>query len=89
MVIVDQEEVIEITADFLRRVHGRIDCKFGPSRERREDVRDHTRLNPVGQAEFRRDALVLRCHGEHLADVGVDVLFHLRKAVVQFTDFIL
>ena len=38
MCVINQEEIIEVTADLFSRIHGRIHIKFLPFGERREDI---------------------------------------------------
>ena len=45
MVIINKEEIVEISADLLGRVHCCEDIKLRPLGERREDIREHIRLD--------------------------------------------
>ena len=56
---VDQEEIIEITADFSGRFHRRVNIKFPAPRERREYVGQHTVLDPVGHLQLCADPFLL------------------------------
>ena len=58
MIIVDQEEVVEITPDLLGRIHRRIQVKLPPVREGRENMRQHAALDQVGHLQFRADAFL-------------------------------
>ena len=52
MIIIDQEEVIEVTSDFLGRVNAGIDVKFSDVRVWREDGRQGTALDLSCQIKF-------------------------------------
>ena len=59
MVIVNQEEIIEISAHFAGRFHDSIEIKLFPVRERRKIVRQGTGLNLVCHMQFTADSLLL------------------------------
>ena len=69
MVIVDQEEVIEISADFLGRDHVSIYIELLLIRERREDTGQHICLDLGGDAQFGADAFTLRCDPPDILDI--------------------
>ena len=48
MVIVNQEEVIKITANLLGRIHGGIQIELGSFRECRENAGQHAFLDLLG-----------------------------------------
>ena len=52
MVLVDHEEIIEVTADFLGRGHRGIDIEIIPIRKGREDVWQHVGLDRRCQVEL-------------------------------------
>ena len=63
MVIVDQEEIIQITADFLGRLHGGINIKIPPVREGRKHLRQSAGLDPRGNAQLCPYTLVRQSQG--------------------------
>ena len=62
MIFVNQEKVIEITADIPCRRHGREQIKLFPFGEGREDSGEHALLDLGSQVQFRADPLFFRCH---------------------------
>ena len=77
MVIVDEEEVVEVAADFLGRVHGGIQVEFVPFREGREVARQDASLDGVRDVQLTGQALPLG--GERLQVVHIvqDGVLHL------------
>ena len=75
MIFVDHEEVIEISADLLCRIHGSVDIKLGTVRERREDGRKHACLNFRSDAQLGLGSLHLRARFQKGmgADVGSQI----------------
>ena len=69
VIVIDQEEVIEIAADLLGRVHGGVDIEFVAVREGREDAGQHVRLDARGQRQLGADALLLGRDAHDLGDV--------------------
>ena len=59
MVIINKEEVVEITANLLCGCHCGIDVEFLPLRECREHIRQHIRLNFSCTLKFGTDTLLL------------------------------
>ena len=63
MIIIHQEKVIEITTDFLGRIHGRIEVKLGLCTvDLIEVTRQHAGLDIGGYREFTGYTLLLRSH---------------------------
>ena len=58
MIIINQEVIIEVTADFLGRIHGSIDIEVRPVRESREVMRQHALLNILRQGQLGSDSLL-------------------------------
>ena len=56
MIVVDHEEIVEVTADFLGRGHCRIDIKVLAFREGREDVWQHVCLYRRSQSKLGGNA---------------------------------
>ena len=79
MVLVQHEEIIEVSADLLGRLHGRIDVKLGPVREGREDPRQHVRLDLGRNIELRADPLFFFGDLEQVCHVQLHVREHVRQ----------
>ena len=60
MVLIDQEEIIKVAADFFGRLHACVNIKLSSVRERREDTWKHIHLDTAGEFQFRIKALLLR-----------------------------
>ena len=60
MVFVGEEEVVEISAYRLCRIHGRVYLELVSIRERRENMRQHARLYPLRHLEIVVDAFEFR-----------------------------
>ena len=82
MILVNEEEIIEVSADLARRRHGGKDVKLLPLREGRKDVRQHIRLNARGESKLDAEALLLRRNDNEIANVGVHVLLHALQALI-------
>ena len=89
MGIIHQEEVVEIAAHFLGRVHGGINLELSPFREGGENIRQHICLNLGGNIQLCADSLLLRSHLKKLPHVGVHVLLHLPERLVENAHLIL
>ena len=89
MGIIHQEEVVEIAAHFLGRVHGGINLELSPFREGGENIRQHICLNLGGDIQLRADSLLLRGHLQKLPDVGIHILLHLPERLVENAHLIL
>ena len=76
VVVVHQEEVVEVAAHLLGRVHGGIHVEFLPLREGRENSGQHVRLDLGGHIQLGADALLLRRDGGQVLDVLVDLQLH-------------
>ena len=59
VILIDQEEVVEVAAHLLGRIHGGMDVQVVPVRVGREDVRQHGFLNPLRQIQLGADAFLL------------------------------
>ena len=88
MILVDQEEIIEVAADLLGRVHAGIDVKLLPIREGGENAGQHIRLDPGGKGQLRADTLLLRRDPGDLADVVPGLLGERGKGLRQDLDFV-
>ena len=89
MVVIDQEEVVEVAAYFLRRLHRRVNVKFRAVRECREHARQHICLDAGRQRQFRADALLLRRRRRQFINIFGDLLLHMVDGSGQFSDLIL
>ena len=63
MIFVDQEEVIEVAAHFLRGPHGCVKVKFRPVREGREVALQHAELDIRRQLQLFIQSVQFRDHG--------------------------
>ena len=70
MILVDQEKVIEVSADFLSGRHSRKNVKFRSIGEGRINVRQHVSLDSPCQGKFRSDALLFSSDLGDLCNVG-------------------
>ena len=81
MVVVRKEEVVEVSAHFLGRGHGRVDVELPAVREGREYVGQHVRLYAGGQRKLQTYPLLLRSgFGKVFFELG-QVAFHVRHYV--------
>ncbi len=69
ILIIHHEEIVEISAHGLGRIHGGVECNLPGAYRRREDGGQHVCLNVVGQVQLRfhlgrllRDPLLLEHH---------------------------
>ena len=76
VVVVHQEEVVEVSAHLLGRVHGGVHVELLPLREGRENPGQHVRLDLGGHVQLGADALLLRRDGGQVLDVLVDLQLH-------------
>ena len=60
MIIINQEEIVEIAADFLGRIHGCKEFKLLPIREGRKYTGQRIELDSAGQVQFCPDAFFFR-----------------------------
>ncbi len=81
--LTEHKEVIEVSADLPGRLHGSINIKICPVREGREAVRQHVRLNAVGEGEFRMDSLFLSRHLCQIFLIILQVMLHIRQNQAQ------
>ena len=71
-----EEEVVEVSAHLLGRVHGGVHVELLPLREGRENPGQHVRLDLGGHVQLGADALLLRRDGGQVLDVLVDLQLH-------------
>ena len=89
MIFVDQEEIIEISADLPGRTHGGINIEFPSVRERREDTRKHTVLNPVRHMKLCTDALLFPCDLSYICYVLLCPFREIRERLCKDFDLII
>ena len=89
VVLVDQEEVIKVSADLLGRMHGGKNIKGIVFRKGRELAGQHVRLDPGRQRELRPDPLPLRRDLCDAVDIVLDLLLHPVDGVRQVADLVL
>ena len=88
MIPIDQEEIIEVTADFLGRIHARVDIKLFSVREGRENIRKHRFLDLVRHAKLCSDPLFFRCHSLDLLQIQNCLVGKIRKRLCQCLDLV-
>ena len=88
MVFIDQEEVIEIAADFSCRIHDGIDIELIPFREWRECMRQHRFLNVMRHAEFCLNTLPFRGNMPDSCFPVCKLFFHSRHDSAEIFNFI-
>ena len=88
MVVVDQEEVIEVSADLLRRIHGCEDLKFLTVRESGEDTGNHSLLDLACHIEFRMNAFLLNCDVGKILHIILHISFHICQEEAEVFDLI-
>ena len=88
MVVVDQEEIIEISSHLLGGVHDRVEIEFLPVRECREMHRQHVRLDVRRDGQLRVEALLLRRDLHDLLDVAAHFLRHVREGPGKHLDLV-
>ena len=76
MILIDQEEIVEITAHLPCRCHGSKDIQVFPVRERREYIGNGIFLDSAGQGKFCSDPFLLGSNGSKVIHIGYHVLFH-------------
>ena len=88
MVVVDQEEIVKITADFFCRRHAGIEIKLVPVGEGREDTRQHGLLNLGGSAQLGAHAFFFRSDGSQIFRIIDDAVLHIPDFLIEITDFV-
>ena len=88
MIFVDQEEIIEVSADLSGRLHNRIDIKLMPVRVRRECMRQHGRLNFGCQCQFRADAFFFGGDLQQVGAVFFQGVLHICHGVRELFQFV-
>ena len=89
MIVVNEEEIIKVSADFLGRGHGGVDFKICTPRERREDPREHIGLDLRCNVQLRPDAFPLGSDSQQIPNVRIHIVFHLGETAVKRTDLVL
>ena len=89
VIIVQHVEVVEVSADFFCRIHRGIDVKVSSFRERRENTRQHIRLDLCGNVQFRADAFLLFCHSGQVVQVFHNPALHSADFFIQVADLVL
>ena len=74
MVIIQQVEIIEVTAHFLGRVHNGIDIEFIPFRERRKLIGKRIGLDARCQGKFCADAFSFRRDALDFFNIIIELL---------------
>ena len=88
MALVHHEEIVEIAAHFLGRIHGGKNIELRPIGEGRKHTGQHGSLDLLGNIQLRTDSLLLCRHRLQLVDIGPDVGIHLLESFKQFLDLI-
>ena len=88
MVVVDEEEVVEISADLLCRSHGRVDVKFLPVRESRKSAGKLSRLNILSHIQLSADTFFFCGREPELTDIIAQLHVHLLKRIGKLLDFV-
>ena len=88
MVVVDQHEVVEVTAYFFGRFHIGVNVKFRPVRKSREFGRKGAVLDLFGKRELRPDSLPLRRDQRQIVDVIDHIRLHLVDGAGEIIDFL-
>ena len=86
--LVDEEEVVEVAADLLGRVHRGVDVEFAAVGEGGEDIGQHICLDARGERELRADALLFGGDARDLLDVRPRALRERREGLCQDLDLI-
>ena len=88
VVIVDQEEIVKITAHFLCGIHQRIEIELFPLRERRKHIRKHGCLNTGRKGELCSDLLLFRGNTGQMIDIAGNLILHLVNGPCQLSDLV-
>ena len=88
MVFVNQIEIIEVSADFLGRIHDCVQIKFPAVREGRELCREHVQLNFRGNGQFRIQTLFFRGDFDDLVHIAPHFFRHIGEGPGQDLDLI-
>ena len=88
MVVVDQEEVIEVSADLLRRIHGCEDLKFLTVRESGEDTGNHSLLDLACHIEFCMNTLLLDRDVGKILHIILHISFHIGQKETEIFDLV-
>ncbi len=89
MIVIDKEEVVEISSDFFCRFHGCINVELISIREGREHIRYRIYLNLGGKTELSCDSLTLLGNRGYVLNIFLDLLFHVVNRNGQFPYLIL
>ena len=57
MIVIKEVEIVEVSSDLTRSVHGCVDVEFLAVREWRECMRKHSGLYPACQLQFSHDTV--------------------------------
>ena len=88
MVVVDQEEVIEVSADLLRRIHGCEDLKFLTVRESGEDTGNHSLLDLACHIEFCMNTLLLDRDVGKILHIILHISFHIGQKETEIFNLV-
>ena len=88
MILVDEEEIVKVSADLSCRLHHRIEIKLRPLRERRKDPRQHGGLDLRRQRQLGSDPLLLRRDLRQTRLVLLKLPLHGRHVEAQVLNFI-
>ena len=88
MVLIDQEEIIKITADLPGRMHERVKVKFTPVRKRGENPGQHIRLDLGGNIELSADLFLFGRNTEQIGHIAARIVEHGIESVRQHLHFI-
>ena len=89
MIIIDKEEVIEIAADFLGRIHRGVKIEFIPIRESREVVRQSILLNAGRQGKLGGNTFLFRGDSGDVSLIFIQTGFHLPHHFAEIFNFII
>ena len=89
MILIDQEEVIKVSAYLFCRLHCCVNIKFTAFRKRREDLRQHIRLNLGRHIKLCTDPLLLCRDLCDVLDIPPHLVRHLHERFRQDTCLIM
>ena len=89
MVVIHHEHIVEVSADLLGRIHGRIDIDIVSFRECRENAGQHVCLNLGRNIELGADPLFFCSNCRQVRNVLFQGPCHLIKAGRKIAHFII
>ena len=89
MIVIDQEEVKEVSSDLPGGIHARVYVEIRALRKRRKYARKHRYLYPVGKLKLGAYAFILPCYVFDTCKVVIDLLGKVSDVVSKLSDLVI